>query len=231
MPAGPAWPYLIASIATHLLYFALLIQSFRLGDFSQMYPIARGTAPLVVTVLAVLFVGEHLSRWQIAGVALVSGGLSGLALWGMRGCSRRVDRLALAAALGTGLSISAYTVVDGVGVRAAGTAAGYTGWLLLLQGVAVPAFAFASRRGNLAAQLRPVALHGALGGLLSAFAYGLVLWAQSRADLAPVSALRESSIVIGALIGTVFFKERFGRARMLSAALIVAGIGLMLHSG
>jgi drug/metabolite transporter (DMT)-like permease len=139
--------------------------------------------------------------------------------------------LAVLAAVGTGLTIAAYTVVDGVGVRASGTSLGYTAWLLLIMGVLLPAGAFAVRGGQLAAQLRPVAVRGLLGGVLSVFAYGLVLWAQTRAELAPVAALRETSIIAGAVIGAVLFKERFGAPRVVAAALVVAGIGLMLHGG
>ncbi|MEU1625761.1 DMT family transporter [Streptomyces sp. NPDC020096] len=227
LPAAAAWPYLLASVAVHIAYQALLMQSFRLGDFSQMYPIARGTAPLVVTVLAAVFVGERPGAWRTAGVVIASAGLAGVALWGMRGRGGPSWR-ALAAALGTGLAIAVYTVVDGVGVRASGSALGYTGWLLALQGLIIPAYALTRRRGGFLTWLRPVALRGLLGSVLSVFAYGLVLWAQTRGDLAPISALRESSIIVGALIGAVFFNERFGRPRLVGAAVMVVGIGLML---
>jgi drug/metabolite transporter (DMT)-like permease len=229
LPAAEAWPYLIASVAIHIAYMCLLMQSFRLGDFGQVYPIARGIAPLVVTVLAAVFVGEVPGPWQTAGVVVASAGLGGVALWGIRGSQGQ--GLAVLAAVGTGLTIAAYTVVDGVGVRASGTSLGYTAWLLLIMGVLLPAGAFAVRGGQLAAQLRPVAVRGLLGGVLSVFAYGLVLWAQTRAELAPVAALRETSIIAGAVIGAVLFKERFGAPRVVAAALVVAGIGLMLHGG
>jgi drug/metabolite transporter (DMT)-like permease len=229
LPAAGAWPFLLASVVVHLAYMTLLMRSFRLGDFSQMYPIARGTAPLVVTVLAAVFVGEEPGGWQTAGVVLASCGLAGVALWGLRGGSEHPRWPALLAAVGTGLTIATYTVIDGVGVRKSGTSLGYTGWLLLLQGWQIPLFALARHRGAFLGWLRPVAVRGLTGGVLSVFAYGLVLWAQTRGDLAPISALRESSIIVGAVIGSVFFNERFGRPRLIGAALMVAGIGLMLH--
>ncbi|MEV6007427.1 DMT family transporter [Streptomyces sp. NPDC051976] len=229
LPHGRAWPYLVASVLIHLAYQYLLMQSFRLGEFGQVYPIARGIAPLAVTVLAAVFVGERPGPWQTAGVLVASTGLGGVALWGMRG--RRPNWPALAAAVGTGLTIASYTVVDGVGVRDSGTPLGYIAWLLIGQGLVIPAFALAARRGELLAQLRPVALRGLLGGVLSIGAYGLVLWAQTRAPLAPVAALRETSIIAGAAIGTLFFKERFGRPRIVAAVIVVTGIGLMLHAG
>jgi drug/metabolite transporter (DMT)-like permease len=229
VPAAGAWPYLLTSVMVHLAYMTLLMRSFRLGDFSQMYPVARGTAPLVVTVLAAVFVGERPGPWQSAGVVLASCGLAGVALWGLRGGSATPRGPALLAAVGTGLTIATYTVIDGIGVRASGGSLGYTGWLLALQGWQIPLYALARHRGGFVDWLRPVALRGLVGGALSVCAYGLVLWAQTRGDLAPISALRESSIIVGALIGTVFFRERFGRPRLVGAALMVAGIGLMLH--
>ncbi|MDI9836113.1 EamA family transporter [Streptomyces sp. KAU_LT] len=228
-PAAGAWPFLLASALVHVLYYALLMTSFRLGDFGQAYPIARGTAPLVVAVLAAVFAHEVPDGWAAAGIALSCAGLTGVALWGLRG--RRPDWAAIGAALATGLTIAAYTLLDGLGVRASGSSLGYIAWLMLLQGLVIPAFTLARRGGSAGAALRPYAGLGLLGAALSVAAYALVLWAQTQAELAPVAALRESSIIVGAAIGAVFFKERFGAPRIAAAFLLVAGIGLMLHAG
>ncbi|WP_151478213.1 DMT family transporter [Streptomyces albicerus] len=228
-PAAAAWPYLIASAVIHVAYYVLLMRSFRLGDFGQAYPIARGTAPLVVTVLAALFAHEVPDGWAAAGIAVSCAGLTGVALWGLRG--HRPNWAAIGAALATGLTIAAYTVVDGLGVRASGSSLGYIAWLMAVEGVAVPAYALYRWRGQLLGVLRPFAGVGLLGAALSVSAYGLVLWAQTRAELAPIAALRESSIIVGAAIGAVFFKERFGAPRIAAAGLLVVGIGLMLHAG
>ncbi|MFG2959683.1 EamA family transporter [Streptomyces sp. NPDC048291] len=192
VPAAGAWPYLIASAVVHVAYFALLMLSFRLGDFGQAYPIARGTAPLLVTLFAAVFVHEVPDAPAAAGIAVSCAGLTGVALWGLRG--RRPDWTALGAALATGLTIAAYTVLDGLGVRASGSSVGYIAWLMALQGLAIPAYALYRRRGELLTAARPFAVLGLSGALLSVFAYGLVLWAQTRAELAPVAALRESSV-------------------------------------
>ncbi|MEV0976771.1 EamA family transporter [Streptomyces sp. NPDC049915] len=228
-PAAAAWPCLLGSAVIHIAYYALLMRSFRLGDFGLAYPIARGSAPLVVTVLAAVFAHEVPDGWAAAGVAVSCAGLSGVALWGMRG--RRPNWAAIGAALATGLTIAGYTVVDGLGVRASGSSLGYIAWLMAVQGVVIPAYAVLRWRGRTAAVLRPYAVLGLLGAALSVFAYGLVLWAQTKADLAPVAALRESSIIVGAAIGALFFKERFGAPRIAAAGLLVVGIGLMLHAG
>jgi len=229
VPRAAAWPYLVGSSLIHIAYYVLLMRSFRLGDFGQAYPIARGTAPLVVTVLAAVFAHEVPDGWAAAGIALSCAGLTGVALWGLRG--HRPNWAAIGAALATGLTIASYTVVDGLGVRASGSSLGYIAWLMAVQGVFLPAYAAHRLRGRLVDALRPFAALGLLGAALSVLAYGLVLWAQTRAELAPVAALRESSIIVGAAIGAVFFKERFGAPRIAAAGLLVVGIGLMLHSG
>jgi drug/metabolite transporter (DMT)-like permease len=228
-PAARAWPYLLASAVVHIVYFALLMTSFRLGDFGQAYPIARGTAPLVVAVFAALFAHEVPDGWAAGGIALSCAGLTGVALRGLRG--QRPDWAAIGAALATGLSIATYTLLDGLGVRASGTSLGYIAWLMAIQGLVVPAYAIRRWRHETLDVLRPYLRPGLLGAALSVSAYALVLWAQTKAQLAPIAALRESSIIVGAAIGAVFFKERFGVPRIAAAGLLVAGIGLMLHAG
>jgi drug/metabolite transporter (DMT)-like permease len=229
LPARAAWPYLLTSAVVHIAYYALLMTSFRLGDFGQAYPIARGSAPLVVTVLAAVFAHEVPGGWALAGIAVSCVGLTGVSLWGLRGS--RPDWAAIGAALATGLTIAAYTVTDGLGVRAAHSPLGYIAWLMAIQGVVIPAYTYARARAGTVRLLRPYAALGLLGAALSVTAYALVLWAQTRAELAPIAALRESSILVGAAIGAVFFKERFGAPRIAAAGLLVLGIGLMLHAG
>ncbi|WP_330458329.1 EamA family transporter [Streptomyces sp. NBC_00820] len=228
-PAGPAWPFLLTSACVHVAYYALLMTSFRLGDFGQAYPLARGSAPLVVTVLAALFAHEVPGGWALAGIAVSCLGLGGVGLWGLRG--HRPNWAAIGAALATGLTIAVYTVIDGMGVRTAHTPLGYIAWLMALQGAFIPAYMYVRLRGETVRLLRPYAGLGLLGAALSVAAYALVLWAQTRAALAPVAALRESSIIVGAAIGALFFKERFGAPRIAAAGLLVVGIGLMLHAG
>lgn len=226
VPAAAAWPYLGASVAVHMAYNLGLMQSYKLGDFSQTYPLARGTAPLVVTVLAAVFIGEIPTPTQTVGVMMIFLALSSLALTG-RAAAGRGERLATAAAIGTGLTIAAYTVIDGLGVRRSGNAAGYVGWLILLEGGAVAIAAIFVRRRALVEQLPTIWLPGLAAGGISLTAYGLVLWAQTRSALAPISALRETSIIAGALIGTIVFHERFGRARVIASVFVAAGIVLL----
>jgi drug/metabolite transporter (DMT)-like permease len=221
-PNARCWGYLGASVALHVAYNGLLMLSYRLGDFSQTYPLARGTSPLVVLLLAAVFAGEMPGPGQFAGVALISVGLGSLVLAGRHGGS--YDRRAVLAAVATGLTIAGYTTVDGIGVRLSGSTFGYTGWLMLTESAVVPSVALARRRRRLLPALRPVWHIGLLGGALSVLAYGLVLWAQTRGALATVAALRESSIILAAVIGSVVFHERFGWARIVAAGCVTLGI-------
>jgi drug/metabolite transporter (DMT)-like permease len=224
LPAAGAWVYLVASVLLHVLYNLLLMRSFMLGDFGQVYPLARGTAVAVVAVLATVAVGEPMPAVRLAGVVLVCLGLTALVAPGGR--TVRAELPAVVAALGTGVMIAGYTTVDGVGVRTSGSVLGYTGWLFLLQGVALPAIAYARRGRDLARQARPHLLAGLAGGVLSLAAYGLVLWAQTRAPLAPVAALRETSSLMGAIIAAVVFKESFGPRRVVAAVVVTVGVVL-----
>ena len=222
MPRSDCWPYLLASVAIHVFYNLLLMRCYRLGEFSQVYPLARGTSPLVVTILAAIFIREHLTLAQIAGVLVVSAGLATLVLAG-----RRPGRAAFLAAVGTGLTIAAYTTVDGVGVRLSGSPVGYIGWLMVLESLCVPMFAVVRRRDVLLKQPKRILLAGLAAGALSVLAYGLVLWAQTRGALAPIAALRETSVIFGAIIGTLIFREPFGRTRIAATVLVAAGIILL----
>ncbi|MFC5661732.1 EamA family transporter [Kitasatospora misakiensis] len=225
LPAAAAWPYLLASVAMQVAGQLLLLRAYQLGDFGQMYPIARGSAPLLVAVLSVTVLGEAPGGGELLGVAVISCGLVGLAF--ARGIPSRAQLPALGAALGTGVMIAAYTVSDGAGVRHAGTVGGYVAWLFLLQGPVLALIARARRGRGLLAGAGPAVPFGLLGGVLSLAAYGLVVWAQSRGNLATIAALRETSIVIAALIATVVFRERLGRLRMAASAAVLAGIAVL----
>jgi drug/metabolite transporter (DMT)-like permease len=226
-PARAAWPEIALSALVHSAYNLLLIASYREGEFNQVYPVARGMSPPTVAVAAWLIVGETLSAVQVAGLVAVSGGLFAIAAGRSRG-SRRALRFALL----TGLAIAAYTVIDGIGVRRAGTPVGYIAWLFTLSGLMMPlALLVARSRTGRPVRIEPaLLLRGVVAGTLSLVAYGLVLWAQTRAPLAIVAALRETSIVFAAGIGAVAFHERLPGRRLL-ASVVVAGGAVMLALG
>ncbi len=223
LPDRASWGFILASTIIHFGYYYLLYQSYRLGDLSQVYPIARGMSPVLVALGAQVFAGETLSPLAWLGVLTVSGGIFMLAGDVFSG---RVTKLALAAALGTGAMIASYSLVDGIGVRLAGSATGYIGWLFVFEGLAAAAIFREIGRRGLKLPKRTL-LIGLLGGLVSALAYGLVIYVKSVAPLAMVSTLRETSVVIAALIGVVLLGERPWRLRLAASIVVAMGVVIM----
>jgi drug/metabolite transporter (DMT)-like permease len=223
-PVAAAWPYLLGSVAVHVLYSVLLLRSYQLGDFSQMYPLARGTSPLVVALVSVLVIGQPLGAPEAIGVLVMSLGLVILVFGNGR---VRAQRAAIVAAVLTGLSIAGYTLLDGLGVRHAHSTGGYIGWLFFVQGPVIALVIGARRPSEIVRACRRFWLPGLLSGAVSLAAYGIVIWAQTRGNLATVAALRETSILFGALIGLVLFKDPLGRRRTVGAGFVVLGVLLL----
>lgn len=220
-PAAEAWPWLLGSVATHLLYYLFLAAGYRVGDLSHVYPIARGIAPPLVALGALLVAGEVLSLAGSAAIALVC-----LGIWIVAGRSP-TSRRPLLLALGTGTMIAAYTVCDGMGARASGDVLAYIVWLFLLDGWPFALWVGLRRGPDLVATI-PRAWKPAIGGgCMSIVAYGMVIWAMSIAPLAYVSALRETSVLLAAAIGTLLLGEPFGRRRILAAGLVVIGVAIL----
>lgn len=219
-PARESWPALIISTLVHYAYYALLFQAYRLGDLSQVYPISRGLAPMLVAVGAFLLIGESLPPMAWAGLIAVS---LGIWLLSLRPQGMEVDRRAVIVAVVLGLAIASYSVADGIGVRLAGDPTGYMGWLFLLEAPVV--FAVLGprilRRG--AIDPRTFAL-GMLGGVFAVTAYGLVLYAKTITPIGVVSAVRESSVVIAALIGVILLGERPWKKRLAAALIVATGV-------
>jgi drug/metabolite transporter (DMT)-like permease len=228
-PAPASWPYLALSVALHTVYFAMLVVIYRLGDLSHVYPLARGSAPLIVALLAALLGGEILGLWGVLGVVLISGGILILALGGrvLAGGGWRT----VTAALLTGVTIAAYTVADGFGSRASGNVLGYIAWLFLLSGLPLLLYAVVVRGRALISGLRGSWRVGVLSGVFATSAYGLVIWAMARAPIPYVSALRETSVVIAALVGARLLREPFATRRISAAVIVVAGIALLQLGG
>ena len=219
------WPWLAASVVLHQLYFAAVAGAYRHGELSQAYAIMRGCAPLLVALMGVVLLGEKLPAAMWTGVALIVLGIIAPALIAARGV-RLPGRGTMVAAVNA-VVIACYTLVDGAGSRASGNALGYGMWLFLLMALPLAAYAAAMRGRELAGYLRerwPLAL---LGGTLRTGSYLIVLWAMTRAPVAAVSALRETSVILAAIIGTALLKERFGGWRIPGAALVVLGIAAL----
>ena len=215
-----AWPYICLSSALELVYFALLVAAYERADMSLVYPIARGSAPVIVLALSVGLVGASTSLGQIAGVALVAIGV--FVVRGIRGGASWRNVLL---ALGVGLSIAAYVVVDKQGVRYADPIT-YGTLILGIPGIVAVGYVLA--RGGVARLRRAFNWRSALGGVFSMAAYALVLIALTSAPAASVAAVRESSVVIAALLGALVLKERGGPERIVGSVIVLVGVALVV---
>ncbi len=227
-PAPAAWPYIWGSLILHNAYYLFLVMAYRYGDLSQVYPLARGSAPLIVAGLSVLLVGESLTRQGFLSVAVIGLGVMSLTL--TRGASGFREPRAVLFALGTGCFIALYTVVDGLGAGLAGSAHGYTFWLFAIDTIPFAAFVLWLRRGKAFREVRQSWKVGLLAGVISLVAVWLVIWALTLAPLALVSALRESGIVFAVLFGVVFLKERLDLIRLAATTTTLVGAVLLKTS-
>ena len=225
VPAADAWPYLMASATVNIGHVLFLNQAYRSGDLSHAYPLARGIAPLIVAVVSTIFLGEQLSRTAQAAVLLIGLGVTSLSV--TRGIDGLRNLRMVGFALGTGGFVAAYTLIDGVGARAAGSPHGYMVWVSLVSCVLLLPVLAATRKTNRAAVDRRTRTIGLLTGLLSYFSAWVVIWAMTKAPIALVSALRETSIVFAVAIGVVFLKERLNLARLLSIATTLVGAAIL----
>jgi drug/metabolite transporter (DMT)-like permease len=220
-----AWVWLAASGAIHLVYLTSLIKAFERADMLVAYPLMRGLAPMLASMVAVSLFHEPITLMIGAGVACVSVGLMIAAL------GRHLDRRALGWSLLTGASIALYTVADAQGVRAAPSAPSYIAWIFLVDGGLI-AVLFALWRGpRFILAARGEWRAGLVAGALSVVSYGLAVWAFRLGDIPRLAALRETSVLFGVVIAVVFLKERATPARLASAALIGAGAVVLVLSG
>ncbi len=221
VPRPESWLYLIASVLIHLSYYGLLVLAYQGGDLSLVYPVMRGTAPAFTAILAAVLLGEQPSWGGWAGILLVSGGVVLLAA-----DSPRSEGVGLApvvfALLNAGVIVS-YTLVDGLGARLSGNAFSYTGWMLLLTGALVFIAALALRGRLVVDHVMAHWKKGMVGGGCTFASYSLALWAMTRVPIAPVAALRETSIIFSTLLAVFVLKERITLLRYASIAVVTAG--------
>lgn len=226
VPAWASWPWLIASVIIHLFYFGGLIESYRTGDLGQVYPIARGSAPLMTATATTLLVGESMSLVGWGGIVSLVAGVFLLSARGGRDLAR-IDRRAVGFALFTAVTICAYSVVDGIGGRLAGNPNAYSLWLFA--GIAVVMLPYALFRDGRAVvpAMQRHWWRGFVGGALQLLSYGIAIWAMTLAPIALVATLRETSVLFGAVIAVVVLKEPLRAVRIVAALLIVCGLVLI----
>ena len=221
-PAAASWPFAVVSGLLQVGYCVFLVWAYEKGELGQVYPIARGAAPLLVAIGAAVFAGERLSLPAWAGLALVSSGIVGLSLG-----RERLAAHATVLALASGGFIAAYMVCDGIGVRASDHPISYFAWMSLAQAAPMPFVYFAIRRRWPAIGLDRETAKAVGGGAISIVAYGVVVWAMAGAVMAKVSGLRETSILFAAILAALFLKERFTWRRGACAILITTGALLL----
>ncbi|AUQ65031.1 DMT family transporter [Phaeobacter inhibens] len=223
LPAVASLPYIGLSTVVHFGYFYMLGRAYQHGDLSVVYPIARGIVPALVSLWAMIFVGEMLPLQAWFGIALIALGIQ-LSSW--KALRSGVGRGALWYALGTGFCISVYSLVDGIGVRLSGNTVSYWAWGAFLH-IFVAVFVILRKRETLPGLPLRVCALGIAGGLVSMCAYGLVLFAKNFAPLGAVSALRETSVIFAALIGFLILKEGNWQRRLRAAVLMAVGVALI----
>ncbi|WP_299786952.1 DMT family transporter [uncultured Marivita sp.] len=222
-PLAAAFPFIIASTVIHWGYYYFLDISYRFGDLSLIYPIARGTAPVMVALGATIWADEYLSLWAWIGILTVSAGIMILA------AVRHADKRGIVAALINSAIIAAYSVVDGIGIRVSGAPIGYVVWLFAAE-IFVAVFVIGSRFGRARSISTKALALGLAGGVISGVAYGLALFAKTLAPIGIVSAIRETSVIFAALIGVIWLREGPANRRLLAAAIVACGIMILALS-
>ena len=222
-PDAASWPFILASSLFQVTYFVLLARTYHIADMSQSYPLMRGTAPLLVAIVSVLGLGAHFTVTMWIGVAVIC-----LGILGMAAGDRQRNPRGIALALLNAVVIAGYTMIDGLGVRRSGAPAAYTLWLFLVTGVPLAAWAIRTRgRAAVSDYVGRNWYFGLIGGVGSMASYGLALWAMTIAPIAVVAALRETSILFGAVISGLLLKEHIGFVRFAAACTIALGAAVL----
>jgi drug/metabolite transporter (DMT)-like permease len=225
IPARASWPWIGVSIVTHVGYYIFLLYAYRDGAMSRVYPIARGIAPPLVAIIAIPLAGEIPDLMGAVGLGLVTLGILALAIepGNMRGAEGRSVLFAVI----TGLFIVSYVLADGMGVRASGNPAAYIAWDFFLESLPLFFYCLHVRRHSFLAHVAHDGWRGLFGAVIAGGGYAIAIWAMSLAPMAQVTALRETSVVFGAIIGAIILKERFGPRRIAAAVLVAFGNALL----
>jgi len=220
LPAPASWAYIGASALIHIAYYLLMVNAYRTGDLSLVYPLMRGTAPLITAVLGIVLLHEWPGPLSWLGIALISLGVVALAL---RTVDHSPSRAAIAFALANAAVIAIYTIIDGRGARLAQDAWSYICWLFVVDALPFTLLVAYARRGTFIKAMHERRWRGLVGGSLSAAAYAISVWAMTKAPVALVASLRETSVLFAALIGTRVLREHLTPRRWAGACAIVLG--------
>jgi drug/metabolite transporter (DMT)-like permease len=234
LPQAHHWPWLAASGALHASYFILLVNAYAHGDLGKVYPIARGSAPLIIVALSAPLVGDVPNLWEIAAIVVIVAGVVTLSLERENIATANLRTIVLA--LMTGACIAAYSLFDAVGIRTIGPDVEqptlfYLCWIMVFAAIPIVAATWMARRGAIVSHLRRHAWQGAGGAAIALTSYGLVLFAFANASVAGVAALRETGVVFAALIGVLVLGERLGSRRIPAAIMVAAGAAALKFAG
>jgi drug/metabolite transporter (DMT)-like permease len=218
LPDRASWPYLATSVVVHVGYFALVAAAYRVADMGQAYPLMRGTAPFLVALTSVFWLGEMLPLGAWLGVGLICSGLVTMVAEGWHG-----DGRGIVLALLNAFVIAGYTLIDGAGARVSGSPEAYACWVFMLNGVPLIVWVLLRNREAFAGLVRSQWRVGLIGGSATTISYAIILVAMTKAPVAMVAALRETSILFGTIIAGLILHERIGPARMIGAGLIGLG--------
>src|SRR5215472_9005303 len=216
-PARASWPWVASSALVHILYFTFLAGAYRWGELSYTYPVMRGGGPMIVALGGALVLGEVLPLQATVGIVLLCAGILAFA-------SGQHDRRATAFAIGNAFVIAAYTLIDGQGARLSGAPASYTLWFFAATAVVIGSYGWLRRRAQVAAYFRQSWKRAVAGGACAVAAYGIALWAMTRAPIALVAALRETSVIFAAVIAALVLKEKFTRRRLAATGAVMLGL-------
>ncbi|MBP1851922.1 DMT family transporter [Rhizobium halophytocola] len=218
LPGSGAWPYILASSLLQVGYSLFLVAAYRHGELGQVYPVVRGTVPLLVTLASFVLFGDVLSGLHLAGIGAIAFGILSLSIG-----KTRASNASLLFALATAAIIACYSTVDSRGVKTVVTPLSYALWVLFLYGILLAAVVAVRRRGLTLDLRSSTTWKAAGGGVVALSAYGLVVVAYAFAPAGLVTAVRETSVVFAALIGVAFLKERLSARRLAACLLVVAG--------
>ena len=225
VPNAASWPYIFASITTHLAYYFLMVNAYRTGELSLVYPLMRGVAPLITAVLGILWLRELPALISWLGMLMISIGVIALALRPVGTAPLLLGHgRAVGFALGNAAVIAVYTIIDGTGARLAGNPWSYNAWLCALDAIPFSIYMLATRRRMFFTALAQRRWHGLIGGGLSATAYAISVWAMTKAPVALVASLRETSVLFATLIGARLLKERLTPRRWAGVGAVVIGV-------
>ena len=225
IPSVESIPFIILSALLHIGYEWYLLSAYRFGDLTKVYPIARGTAPILITIVSLIFLGVALSNFEILGIIIISLGILSLSLQGAKGIK---NRSAVIYALVTGFFIMGYSITDGYGARVSNSFLSYMGWSFILNATIFPIILKINNKSEIITKtFKEGKKIFFIGGTLSYIVYGIVIWGFTQATIALITALRETSIIFALLIGTFFLKEKFTLLKVIATFIIFFGVALL----